>query len=182
VLFGVVSRYDEQVRWRKDAAGLSALYARAGFNSKVGTDNSFKEAKLRSQDLAELIRGGSVEVAKVDAPGRWADVANRPPLMKRMEIAQRDRLSPWTADAASFRKNRDALLREAQLLLVICEVILDEGYEFADDSTYREYVQQMKAQCRELIEATGAGELPRAQSAVGQINQSCTACHGDFRS
>ena len=45
VLFAVIGQYDGEVRWQKDAANLRTLFGRAGFNCKVGTDNSFSEAK-----------------------------------------------------------------------------------------------------------------------------------------
>src|SRR6185369_12192887 len=45
LMFGVIAQYDGDVRWKKDAPGLRALYARVASNCKVGTDNSFKEAK-----------------------------------------------------------------------------------------------------------------------------------------
>jgi len=182
VLFGVIAEYDGTVRWQKESASLRDLFGRAGFNCKVGTDNSFNEAKVRSQDLTELIRGGSVETRPAESESTWPQVANRPPLMKRMEMSLRDRIGPWTAGSAEFKKNRDAIIHEAELLLVLCRVIKAEGYEYADDSSYREYVDTLETQCAEIIAAAKNGELAPAQSAASQMNKTCDACHGDFRS
>jgi hypothetical protein len=182
VLFGVIGQYDGEVRWQKDAANLRTLFARAGFNCKVGTDNSFNEAKARSQDLTELVRGGTIEARPAENDFTWPEVVNRPPLMKRMERSLRERLGPWTGGRADFTKNREAVIHEAQLLAVLTQVIKSEGYEYADDSTYREYVDQLQRQCLDLIEAAKNGELPAAQSAASQLNKTCDACHGDFRS
>jgi hypothetical protein len=181
-LFGVIGQYDGDVRWQKDAASLRDLFARAGFNCKVGTDNSFNEAKLRSQDLTELIRGGAVETRKADDEFQWPAVANRPPLMKRMERSLRERLGPWTAGKGEFSKNRDAIVHEAELLALLARIIRAEGYEYADDASYRDYVDQLERQCVEILEAAKNGELPKAQSAASQMNKTCDACHGDFRS
>ncbi len=182
VLFGVIGQYDGQVRWQKDAPSLRDLFGRAGFNCKVGTDNSFNEAKARSQDLADLIRGNSPEVRNANSDFLWPDVANRPPLMKRMELSLRERLGPWTAGKGDFTKNRDAIIHEAELLLVLARVIKSEGYEYADDSSYRAYVDALEEQCQEIVAATKQEDLSRAQSAASQMNKTCDACHGDFRS
>ena len=181
-VFGVIAQYDGQVRWQKDAVGLRAAFARAGFNCKVGTDNSFKEAKLRGEDLADLVGGGNVSVATADAEAKWSEVSNRAPLMKRMELAQRERLGPWTASTAEFARNRDAVLREAQMLAMIAEVIKDPSYEFADDSTYRAYVDELQRHCLEMIEAAKNNDFPKAQAAASRANKACANCHGDFRS
>jgi hypothetical protein len=181
VVFGVIAQYDGQVRWQKDAVGLRAAFARAGFNCKVGTDNSFKEARQRSQDLADLVRG-NLKVAPAEAEARWAEVANRPPLMKRMELSQRERLGPWTASGNEFARNRDAVVREAQMLAMIAEVIKDQSYEYADDATYRGYVDELQQHCLEIIEAAKNNDFPKAQSAASRVNQACDRCHGDFRS
>lgn len=181
-VFGVIAQYDGQVRWQKDAVGLRAAFARAGVNCKAGTDNSFKEAKLRGQDLAELVRGGNVQVTAADAEAKWVDVANRAPLMKRMELAQRDRLGPWTSNAGEFSRNRDAVIREAQMLATIAEVIKDQSYEYADDSTYRAYVDDLQKHALEIVEAAKESNFPKAQAATGGVSKACASCHGDFRS
>jgi hypothetical protein len=182
VLFGVIGQYDGQVRWQKEAGSLRDLFGRAGFNCKVGTDNSYSEAKLRSQDLSDLIRGNSPEARNANSDFTWPDVANRPPLMKRMERSLRERLAPWTAGKGDFTKNRDAIIHEAELLLVLARVIKAEGYEYADDSSYRGYVDALEQQCQEILSAARQGDLQRAQSATSQMNKTCDACHGDFRS
>ena len=181
VLFAVISEYDGEVRWKKEAPSLRESFARAGMNCKVGTDNSFSEARLRSGDLAELVRGGTIELRPADGEFAWPAVANRPPLMKRMERSLRERLDPWLASGSEFRKNREAIVREAQLLGVLARVIKAEGYEYADDASYREYVDRLEQSCRDIIAAAQSSELPKAQSAAAQLNKTCDACHGDFR-
>jgi hypothetical protein len=182
VLFAVIGQYDGDVRWQKDAASMRDLFGRAGMNCKVGTDNSFNEAKLRSQDLTELIRGGAIETRAADDDFQWPAVASRPPLMKRMERSLRERLGPWTAGSSELRKNRESIVREAELLALLARVIKAEGYEYTDDASYREYVDQLERQCHEILYAAKNNDLQKAQSAASQMNKTCDACHGDFRS
>jgi hypothetical protein len=181
LLFGVIAEYDGEVRWKKDAPGLKALYGRAGINSKVGTDNSFKEARTRSEDLLELINGGNIDIPKADPDATWQAVANRAPLMRRLKIAQEERLSPWTGSKGDFTSRKDEVIREAQLMAAIAQVIKHESYEFADDSTYQGFLNDLQKQSVEVAEAAKSGNFDKAQSAMGLAAKACTDCHGGFR-
>lgn len=181
-LFGVIAQYDAEVRWKKDSVGLRSLFARAGFNCKVGTDNSYKEAQLRSQDLAELIRGGSVTVPKAEAEAKWADVVNRPPLMERMRVASEERLKVWTGAKGEFDKNRAQVLHEAELLSALAKVIQDPSFEFGDDETYLGYAVEVQKASQEICESTKTSDFDRAQKAYSSLYKACNTCHEGYRS
>jgi hypothetical protein len=181
-MFNVISQFDGEVRWRKEAPALRSLFGRAGMNCKVGTDNSFKEAQLRSQDLAELVRGGNVELPKVDPDLRWADLVNRPPLMVRLEQAQDGRLKGWLANAGEFRKNKDAVRHEAQMIAALARIIQDPSYEYADDDTYLGYAAVVEQQAREIAEAVQTEDYQRASTAYGEMYKACSNCHEGYRS
>lgn len=180
-MFAVIGEYDGQIRWQAEAPSLRDLFARAGFNCKAATDSSFSEAKRRSQDLAELVRGGAVETRPAEAEFEWPAIANRPPLMKRMEQSLRERLDPWTASDRDFTKNRASIEHEAQLLALLARAIKSSGYEYADDESYRKYVDELEQHCLALIDACKNSALPQAQSATGALNKTCDACHGEYR-
>jgi hypothetical protein len=183
MLFGIIAQYDADVRWKKDALGLRDIYKRAGGNCKVGTDNSYKEAKQRSDDLGQLIMGGKVETAKPDPDAKWADIANRPPLMTRMGKEGYDpKIKAWTSDKGEFSKNRNALLEEAQVVAAIGHLIQDPSYEYADDEDYLKYAKSLEKAALEIVEAVKGDSLERAQAAAGQLNKACSACHEGYRS
>lgn len=183
LLFGIIAEFDGDVRWKKDALGLREIYKHAAGNSKTGSDNSYKEAKQRTDDLAQLISGGKVDLPKPDPDAKWADVANRPPLMQRMGKEGYDpKIKAWTSDKGEFSKNRSALLEEAQIVAAIAHVIQDASYEYGDDETYLEYAKELEKQALELVEAVTGDSLERAQAAGGQVNKSCSTCHEGYRS
>ncbi len=43
--------------------------------------------------------------------------------MSRLELAQRDRIAPWTANAAEFKKNSAALGHEAEIVATLAEIV-----------------------------------------------------------
>lgn len=182
MLFGVIAQYDGDVRWKKDALGLRDIYKRAGGNCKVGADNSYKEAKQRSDDLGQLISGGKIDLPKPDPDAKWADIANRPPLMARMGKEGYDpKIKAWTSDKGEFSKNRNALLEEAQIVAVIAHLIQDPSYEYGDDETYVEYAKELEKAALEIVEAVKGDSLQRAQAAAGQLNKACGTCHEGYR-
>ncbi len=132
-LFAIDAEYGETMRWQREAPAVRDLLARAGFNCKVGTDASYKEAKLRSDDLEGLVRGGTIQQPASTSEVGWAKISDRAPLMKRLEQSQQQGLAPWSANEAEFARNADKLSHEAQLVAALAEVIQHDGYEFADD-------------------------------------------------
>lgn len=180
-LFGVIAQYDGDVRWQRDALQLRDLFAQAGRNCKVGTDGSYKEAQARSEDLQATIRGGTVQLRPANPDATWQETADRQPLMKRLEVAQREHLKAWTSSPGEFASHRADILHEAQLLAMIAQIIKDPSYEYGEDETYLGYVDVMQKHCLELIEAITNDDQQQAQSATGRINQACDTCHGDYR-
>lgn len=180
--FAIISEYDGDVRWKNQATGARDLFARAGNNCKTATVQSFNEAKLRSEDLASMLRGETITApANVEPKNDWKTIADIPPLMNRLELAQQERLGPWTSTAAELKKNSAAAKHEAEIIAALAEIIQKEGYEFAEDDTYREYANAMKEAAIALRDATESGNYDAARAAYGNVAKACTNCHGDFR-
>ncbi len=181
-MFAIIAGYDADVRWQKGAAVIRPLISRASFNCKVGTDLSYREAKARQEDLDKLLRGEAPKDSGDDEKFAWSKVCGRPPLMQRLEQAQRQGLSPWSSDAGQFQKNREQFAHEAELIAALAEVIGREGFEFADDSTYQEYAQGMRDAANQAAAAARDKNYEQARKAVSAIEKNCSSCHEGFRS
>ncbi|MBS0210528.1 MAG: hypothetical protein JSS27_16410 [Planctomycetes bacterium] len=180
-LFNVIAQYDGDVKWKKDAIGLRNKYAQVAKNCKTSSDATYKEAKARADDLNELLRGSSVDLPKEEAPDDWVQIAGRPVLMKRLEEARTNKFGPWTSDKGAFGKNKDALMREAQVVTMIAQVIKDKTYDSAEDTEYVGFASDLEKQCLELLDAVKGDNQSAAQSAVSRISKSCDTCHGSYR-
>lgn len=180
--FGVIAAYDGDVRWKKDAATARDLFARVGFNCKVGTDQSFAESKARFEDLEALLEGNQPQgKPERDEDFAWSQVAARPALMQRLEEAEK-LLGASTADKGDFTKAAERILHEAEMVAVIGEVIQQSDFEYHDDDTYRGYSSAMRDAAVQVREAVKKGDYEAARSGVGSLKKSCDACHGDYRS
>ena len=179
--FGVIAAYDGDIRWRKQSATARDLFARAGFNCKVGTDQSLAESKARLADLATLLEGGAPQArADRDEDFKWSQVAGRPALMKRLEEAEK-RISPAASSKGDFQKQSAAALREAEIVAAIGEAIRQPAYEYHDDDSYRGHAAAMRDAAARLRAALHKGDYETGRTAIGELKKSCDACHGDFR-
>lgn len=180
--FGVIAAYDQEIRWKKDAETARDLFARVGSNCKVGTDQSFNESKLRVADLESLL-DGTAPTARPDREDdfRWSQVAGRPALMSRLESADAA-LAAASASKSDFDKALERVLRDAEIVAVIGEVIQQSEYEYYDDDTYRGYASAMRDAALRARDAAKKKDYETARAALGELKKSCDSCHGDYRS
>ncbi|HEX5471586.1 MAG TPA: hypothetical protein VFW73_06850 [Lacipirellulaceae bacterium] len=181
-LFAVDGEYDGEVRWQDAAPALRDLFARAGHNCKAASDQTFQEAVQRKQDLADLIAGNRPKMAATaDRKADWSTVADRPPLMQRLNIAHQDRLTKWLANKTEFAAHRDDAKLEAQLVATIADIIGREGYEYWDDESYAKCARDLRQAASEVSTAADSGNYERAQQASNRMTKACADCHEGFR-
>jgi hypothetical protein len=181
VLFAIASEYDGDVRWKDVAPALRDLFARAGRNCKVGTDQTYREATQRKQDLADIIAGSRPNVPPAETGVQWGQIADRPPLMQRLEIGPQERLGKWLANEREFRKNRDDIRHESQLIAAIADVIAREGYDYWDDEDYARHVRALREAAADVSAAVELSNYEQAQGAVGRATKACADCHDLYR-
>jgi hypothetical protein len=182
VLFGITAEYDAGVRWKADAPSYRDLFARSGFNCKVGTDQSFREAQLRAEDLQAIIRGSRIEGPDAQPESSWPQTSDRSPLMSRMEASYDGRLSKWLAAQGDFRGNLAEVRHEAEILATLAEIISREGYEYADEAEYAAFAGQVREGARAIADAVTSEDYQRAETAAADIGKACADCHDAYRS
>lgn len=180
-LFSIAGDYDDDVRWKDSAEGLGQLYARAGANCKVGTDQSFREAQMRVEDLAELVQGGRPDVPAAKPDVGWDQLTDRTPLMKRMEMSLGEGISPKASDKRSLSANSEDIHHEAQLMALMAEVILQPGIDYADEETYRQHGTQLRDASVALSQAVDLESFDAARAAIGNMQKACSNCHDEWR-
>lgn len=182
VLFAVAADFDEPVRWQDTAGPLSRIFARASGNCKVGTDQSFRESQQRVSDLAELVRGGR---PTIDAPpaedDTWERVADRTPLMVRMEQALNEAITPNLSSSRDLTSHADELQHEAKILALLGHILTQPGLPDAGDETYDGYAAQLRDGAVALSTAIEQEDFNTARTALGTISQACAACHDEYR-
>ena len=180
--FGVIAAHDGDVRWKKDAVTARDLFARVGFNCKVGTDQSFSESRARVADLETLLDGSPLKTqAEREEDFLWSQVAARPALMSRLEVAD-EFLGGAIASKSDFTKQVEKVLHEIEMVAVISEVIQQKDFEYHDDDGYRAYAAAMRDAAVKAREGATKGDYDGVRASVGAIKKSCDSCHADYRS
>ena len=144
----------------------------------------YNEAKLRKNDLQEMVGGGGLASKLTEAAEAkvvWSKVCDRTPLMQRLNLSMEPKLQPWTADKNSFKANKEQILHEAQILAAISEVLMKEGMADADGAEYKAFCEKLKKAALDVVDAVKLDSEDNARKAVGEINRSCTSCHENYR-
>lgn len=179
--FAIINEYDSEVKWKSQAAAARDLFARSGFNCKASTEQTFHDVKQRSEDLATLLSGETLSAAKAEPTNDWKKIADLLPLMSRLELAQRDRIAPWTAAASDFKRNAAALQHESEIVAALAEVILRPGMENSEDEKFRGYATALQKSALDLRQAVRNENYDAGRTAAGTLSKSCSNCHADFR-
>jgi hypothetical protein len=180
-MFAVNAEFDGDVRWHDAAPALRDAFARAGHNCKAGSDQTFQEAALRKQDLADLVAGTRPKAAKAEPKADWGKVADRPPLMQRMNIAHEERLKKWLANKSEYTAHHDDVRHEAQLVATIADIIGREGFEYWDDEQYAKYARELRQAAADVSAAAEHDNFEQAQQAGSRMTKACADCHEGYR-
>jgi hypothetical protein len=180
-LFAITAEYDGDIRWQDASPALRDLFARAGHNCKAGSDQTFQEAVQRRQDLAELIAGSRPKTKDAERKADWPKVADRPPLMQRMNVAHEDRLKKWLASKGEFTAHHDDVKHESQLVAAIADIIGREGFEYADDEKYSKCAQDLRQASADVSAAVDTDNYDQARAANNRMTKACADCHESFR-
>ncbi len=180
MLFGVINEFEGEVRWKDQAPVARDLIARTAANSKAGSTQVYNEAKLRQQDLQDLVSGAGLQERAAEEENDWALIVDRAPLM---EYAERllDRMQDASRNEAAMKQATDELNRDAQMLAVVSKVLQLDGMINADDEDYTSLSQEMTVAASEVAAATQRGDAEAVRLGVGAVSQSCVACHDQYR-
>jgi len=178
-LMAVIAEYPGEVKWKSSATYARRIFTRMAMNCKVGTQSVFKEAKQRQTDLQSLLKGAKVEGTADEV--EWGDTAEMGPTMQLLEWSLRDNLTPATSNDKEFREKKDDVLKYAEFVSLLGNVLQQPGMNYADEAEYKQFAKAMMESAMEVAKATRNNDAEIARSAVSRLNQACTRCHEAYR-
>jgi hypothetical protein len=181
MLFAIVNEYDADVRFKRDAAAARDIFARTASNAKAGNNNVYNEAKKRKDELQDLINGAALTEKPETQENDWTKIADRSPLMQRLEAAQEKKLAKITSNADAFSEDIETALREAEIIAAIASTLTREGMEGADDEAYTGFANLMKRNALDVVAAVKSNNAEQARKATGEIAKACSDCHDNYR-
>jgi hypothetical protein len=181
-LFGVIQKYDKDVRWKTDAQSLRDEFAKAAVNLKAFTDSQKRQVAKVQTELKDLIQGNPPAASpSLEAEAPWSEIADIVPVMHRFDLGQTERLNGWSSSAESVKRNSEAVIREAEVMAMLARIIQDKSYENGTDETYLGFAKSLEKQAVEAVAATKRGDGEAASKAVSQMQKVCNDCHNDYR-
>lgn len=181
MLFGIIDQYDGDVRWQESARTASRSLARAAANLKAGGSiQVYNEAKLRKQDLDDLVRGSRLSVSD-DQELLWSDLVDRSVLMQLLEKRLEPDLKAWTSNDSAFEDHLTDVVHASELTTAIAAILAIEDMDDASDDEYREFAALLQQGGLELTRAGRSQSSAAASSAMSKISRSCVDCHDSYR-
>ena len=181
VLFGVINEHaDKEIRWKDQAAAARDLLARSAFNCKAGSTQVYNEAKLRKADLQDLIAGSGLAKTSAESKNDWGKIVDRTPMMEYAEYL-RDSLKEVTNNTAAIKANSDQVKRDAELVAMVGEVLIQEGLDDFDDEDYAAMSKSMSKAALNVVGALERNDGDAVRKGVGAVAQSCETCHEQYR-
>jgi hypothetical protein len=181
MLFAIINEYDADVRWKKEAAAARDIFARTASNAKAGNNNVYNEAKKRKDELQDLLNGAALAEKAEAEENDWTKIADRSPLMQRLEAAQEKKLAKYTSSADAFSEDIENVMREAEIIAAIADTLTREGMEDGDDETYAGFANLMKRSALDVVAAVKSNNAEQARKATGEIAKACSDCHDNYR-
>lgn len=180
-LFGVITEYQGDIRWKKDAKSMRDLLAASAGRCNSGAIEVFNECKTRKEDIEDLLRGSKVNSPKVKEESDWSQIADRSLLMEYLDVLSKEKLPELTNTDTGVKKSPEDVTRLADMVALTGHVLIQDGMDEADDDEYKALAEQMKKAATAVSQAVERGDADGARRAVGAINQSCDACHENYR-
>ncbi|TWT30596.1 cytochrome c [Blastopirellula retiformator] len=182
MLFEIINKTSQDVRWKESSLAARDAFWKTADVCKVGTDQSFASVKDRALILDDMVRGSTPKFNDDGNPeATWETIADRPPLMQRLETGFDKKLKKWVASESEFRSNKSEILHEAQIIAAIGQAMKQEGFDYYDDEDYVGYCDQMHNAALDIIKAVRNDDPALAREAGGQVAAACSDCHGSYR-
>ena len=180
VLFAIIEDYPKEVRWKESSPYARELMARMAANAKVGSIQTYNEAKKRMLDLRDLLNGSKL-AGEAKSETDWSNLMDRSPLMQLLKWGQQDFINKQVASESAFKSNASELKGYAEMVAVLGKISLQEDMPDATDDDYKGFAEDMIKQARQIAFAVDSEDAELARSAAGKLGQSCSNCHDNFR-
>lgn len=178
--FDLAGQLPGEVRWKNLAKSASARFAKLANNAEPGGNAAAQAAESGNALMVELIRSGSASLdeSAIATGASWSDLG---PLMRRMEMSHRERVSPALASDKEFSAQSEEIAHEGSVVAALARIIQADSYGFSDDSGFAAYSQHLLKAETNLHQAATQGDRAAAQAAWDAAEKACNDCHGDYR-
>ncbi|QDT38163.1 hypothetical protein [Stratiformator vulcanicus] len=177
----VATMHSDPISWKDHAPAIRDLAAEMVAEQLRRGAKSQKQVAEPFEKIDAVLRGNiAPDLPESSDEVQFWEVADFGGLMQRFDAAEKN-LNLLGAGSDALNSNRDEVSRESQLLAVLAQVIVQEGYGYAEDSEFIGYSNLMTESAKTMRESAEAGDFEGFDLARSKLSQSCTDCHGVYR-
>jgi cytochrome c556 len=177
----VLIRHPDSGVWRQKAKHLQ-FYGQQIEQASQGRDRKAYLAVKRLVEQCTDILNGSLpqDDPQSGEDASFAAIADRPPLMKRMQTGF-DWLKQEITSESALKKHSERIEHEAAVIAVLTQVIADESYEYSDDEPYAQMAAGLIEDSVDMSSALVTQNYDAFGEALNRAGKRCVDCHTDYR-
>jgi hypothetical protein len=181
MLFGVIEKYDGEIRWKKDAPHARLALARAAANARTGSEQAYQNAKIQKTNLQQLVRGDNFPTDAKLTEWDWSANIDRGAIMEILDVRFLEKVKPMTANQADFRTNAEEVLHQASLIAMMGEILSRPEMDDADEDEYAKLAKSMANAASQIVQGTRVNDFGLVEKGVNAVGKSCSNCHDEWR-
>jgi hypothetical protein len=180
-IYAVLPYYDDEAPWKKEGEGLQQLCTQTGNGCKTSSDNAYQTAIKTIDQLKRLRDAESVKLPPLDPDARGGAHITASPLMRRLELSDKEHLVEWTSDAATFKRRQSDLVVEGEVVAFVGKYLLAPGIDPAGAQDYSDWAMMLSKSGSDLASAAKASDRDKALAAITVMRRACVDCHAAYR-
>lgn len=180
-LGAIAIEHPGSLRWKDNAGYVRDVGTRIEEAAAARGRDAYEAAHTAFLQLETILNG--VVPADLPQPQKrrdFADCAERGTLMQRIEQAY-EWLRENVTTAGTLKQEAHAASHEASLLAALGKVVSAESYSLSDEPTYAEQSGTLVHSAARAAGAATEGKFDDFSAAMNDLQNSCTACHAEYR-
>lgn len=172
--------HPDAVNWKEKAPFVRDL-AYNIFISADGTGRTpYTATKEPFDRIITMLDGGPPPDMEAEPLVPFADVIYIPEMMKRIDSSV-TALKANINTEQRMKEDPNSVIRELRVLATFAAIMGTEGYEFAGEQKYQDFVKAFRDAGLEGADAVAAGNFIAFQEALNKLQSSCGTCHQQYR-
>ena len=184
-LADVARRHEGDIAWKAKAHFIRALavaMSDVASSSTAGVKNSYDQVNEAFLKICEILNNNDpAELPETEVEADFGDFADMGNLMQRLKRGE-----SWLQNNAgsedNFKEKADLARREVSVFAVISESFVTEGYGYNEYEDFRGWAYGMRDFATTMHKAVDAKNFTEFDTLRSKISQTCTQCHGVYRS
>jgi hypothetical protein len=176
----VVTVDNDDINWKPKAHFVRDLAFEIASSAEGTGREPFTKCKEPFEKITNMLDGGKPPEIESKETVPFSDVVYVADMMKRIELSFNSLKSNFSTEA-NLKGDQATAERELRILMTLGTMMKDPSYDNADAAKYQDFLKRFIGGTEEGIQAVKANNVAGLQSALNQIQKTCSECHLEYR-